>query len=284
MMTIHAHDVLESVDVDARARAMRRHIIRMTTHAGSGHPAPSFSIVDILAVLYFSEMNIRGDALDDPERDLFALSKGHAAPALYAALREIGSITDDEMFSLRQLGSALQGHPDSRMAGVDVTSGSLGIGLSQAVGRALGARMRGSRRRVFALVGDGECQEGQIWEAALAAAQLRLGNLVLFVDANQYQVGGLVKDVIAVEPLRAKWEAFGWYAEEIPGHDTVEIHGFLKRARTQMDKPCVAIAHTRKGHGVSFLAGGNNFHAQVLSPQDAERALAELEDPHVPGA
>jgi transketolase len=270
------HQPATKAELKTRAQAMRRHVIRMTTHAGSGHPAPSFSIVDILAVLYFSEMNIQGDSLDDPDRDLFGLSKGHAAPALYAALRELDGITDDEMYSLRQLGSPLQGHPDMRMKGVDVTSGSLGIGLSQAVGRALGARMRGSARRVYAVVGDGECQEGQIWEAALSAAQLRLSNLVVFVDANKYQVGGLVKDVIEVEPLREKWSAFGWYAEEIDGHDVTDIQSFLQRARQQHDQPCIAIAHTQKGRGVSFLAGGNNFHAQVLSPPDADRALLEL--------
>jgi transketolase len=267
----------EQISVAERARRMRRHVIRMTTAAGSGHPAPSFSIVDILAALYFSEMRFDAAQPDWPERDLFILSKGHAAPALYAALREADIISDEMMMSLRKLGSPLQGHPDMRMVGVDGTSGSLGIGLSQAVGRALGRKKRGSSARVFALVGDGECQEGQIWEAALAAAHLHLDNLTVFVDRNRYQVGGLVSGVLEVEPLADKWRAFGWRVEELNGHDYHEIAHFLEQSRLSQGQPSLGIAHTEKGHGVSFLCGGNNYHAQVLKPEDAERALAELD-------
>jgi transketolase len=256
---------------------MRKHVIRMTTAAGSGHPAPSFSIVDILAALYFSEMRLDPANPDWVERDLFILSKGHAAPALYAALRERNIISDDMMMSLRQVGSPLQGHPDMRMIGVDGTSGSLGIGLSQAVGRALGRRKRGSAGRVFALVGDGECQEGQIWEAALAAAHLKLDNLTVFVDHNRYQVGGPISQVIEVAPLVDKWQAFGWRVEEFDGHDFAQITRFLDHARASEGKPSLGVAHTEKGHGVSFLCGGNNYHAEVLKPAEAERALAELD-------
>jgi transketolase len=260
-----------------RARRMRKHVIRMTTAAGSGHPAPSFSIIEILAALYFSEMRLDPSQPESPLRDLFVLSKGHAAPALYAALREHDIISEAMMLSLRQLGSPLQGHPDMRMVGVDGTSGSLGIGLSQAVGRALGQKKHGSDRRVFALVGDGECQEGQIWEAALAASHLKLQNLTLFVDHNHYQVGGLVSQVLGVAPLADKWRAFGWRVEEFNGHDFKDILRFLENSRQSKDQPSLGVAHTEKGHGVSFLRGGNNFHAEVLKPEEADRALAELD-------
>jgi transketolase len=269
------HELVQTIA--ERARLMRKHVIRMTTAAGSGHPAPSFSIVDIVATLYFSEMKIDPTRPDWPDRDLFVLSKGHAAPALYAAMREAGIITDEVMMSLRQMGSPLQGHPDMRMVGVDATSGSLGIGLSQAVGRALGRKKRGSSGRVFALIGDGECQEGQIWEAGLAAAHLKLSNLVVFVDHNHYQVGGPVSQIIEVAPLADKWRAFGWRVEEFNGHDYQDILGFLGRSRTSLEQPSMGIANTEKGYGVSFLRGGNNFHAEVLKPDYAARALAELD-------
>lgn len=269
--------VHEQVSLSERARRMRRHVIRMTTAAGSGHPAPSFSIIEILAVLYFSEMRLDPADPSWSERDLFVLSKGHAAPALYAALRERDIISDEVMMSLRQLGSPLQGHPDMRMVGVDATSGSLGIGLSQAVGRALGRKKRGSEGRVFALVGDGECQEGQIWEAALAAAHLKLDNLIVFVDHNHYQVGGPISQVIEVAPLADKWRAFGWRVEEFNGHDFDDIAAFLEHSRASHGQPSLGVANTEKGHGVSFLRGGNNYHAEVLKPAEAERALAELD-------
>jgi transketolase len=259
------------------ARRLRRNIIRMTTAAGSGHPAPSFSIVEITAALFCAEMQIDPANPGWIDRDLFVLSKGHAAPALYAALHERGIISDDVMLSLRQLGSPLQGHPDMRMTGVDATSGSLGIGLSQGVGRALGRKMRGSPGRVYAIIGDGECQEGQIWEAALAAVQFKLGNLAVFIDHNHYQVDGPLSQVINVEPLADKWRAFGWRVEEINGHDFSEILSFLARSRAVADQPSLAVAQTVKGYGVSFLAGGNNFHAKVLNAEEAQRALAELD-------
>lgn len=259
-----------------RARRIRKHVIRMTTAAGSGHPAPSFSAADILAVVFFAEMRIDPARPDWPDRDRFVLSKGHAAPALYAALREAGFISDETMMSLRQLGSPLQGHPHMEMVGVDATTGSLGIGLSQAVGMALGAKMRGSPSRVYAMIGDGECQEGQIWEAALAAAHFGLDNLIAFVDHNHYQVDGPVSEVMGLEPLADKWVAFGWRVEEIDGHDYGEILGFLERSRGDYDQPSLAVAHTVKGYGVSFMKG-NKYHARPLSPEEAELALAELD-------
>ena len=259
-----------------RARRMRIHIIRMTTAAGSGHPGPAFSPVDILAALYFSEMRIDPTRPDWLDRDRFVLSKGHAAPVLYSALHEAGYISEDTMLTLRQPGSPLQGHPDAKMPGVDATTGSLGLGLSQAVGMALAARMRKSPARVYALVGDGECDEGQIWEAALAASHYGLSNLTAFVDHNKWQFEGLVREVMELSPLPDKWRAFGWRVEEIDGHSFDDILGFLRRSRESENQPSVAVSHTKKGYGVSFMSGNQEYHARALRPDEAEAALAEL--------
>src|SRR5271157_2813475 len=261
-----------------RARSIRRHIIKMTSAAGSGHPGPSFSPVEFLSALYFSEMHIDPASPTSPERDRFVLSKGHAAPVLYAALHEAGYFSEEVMLSLRQVGSLLQGHPNIKTPGVDATTGSLGIGLSQAVGMALGARMRGASNRVYSVIGDGECDEGQIWEAALAAAHFHLGNLAVFLDHNGYQFDGPVCEVMGLEPLSDKWRAFGWRVEEIDGHSFEEILGFLERSRTCTDQPSIAVAKTVKGYGVSFMAGSQEYHARSLTAEETQRALTELED------
>jgi transketolase len=260
-----------------RARRMRQHVIRMTSAAGSGHPGPAFSAIDILAVLYFAHMHVDPGHPGIMDRDRFVLSKGHGAPALYAALHEAGFFSEQTMLTLRQVGSPLQGHPHVKTPGVDATTGSLGIGLSQAVGMALGARMRRARSRVYALIGDGECNEGQIWEAALAAAHFKLGNLAVFIDHNGYQFDGPVCDVMGLAPLADKWRAFGWRVEEINGHDYADILAFLSRSAQSNAQPSLAVAHTVKGHGVSFMEGSQEYHARSLTAQEAERALAELE-------
>ena len=256
---------------------MRQHIIRMTSAAGSGHPGPSFSPVEILSTLYFHEMRINPSNPGWEQRDRFVLSKGHAAPVLYAALHESGTISEELMLTLRQVGSPLQGHPHVKAPGVEATTGSLGIGLSQAVGIALGAKMQRNPARVFALIGDGECDEGQIWEAALAAAHFKLGNLIVFIDNNGYQYDGAVCDVIGLEPLAEKWHAFGWRVEEIDGHNHEQILGFLERSRASEEKPSLAVAKTIKGYGVSFMAGTQEYHARSLTEDESNRALAELE-------
>jgi transketolase len=260
-----------------RARRMRHHVIRMTSAAGSGHPGPAFSAIDILAVLYFAQMRIDPEHPGIMERDRFVLSKGHGAPALYAALHEAGFFSEQTMLTLRQVGSPLQGHPHIKTPGVDATTGSLGIGLSQAVGMALGAKMRRAPSRVYALIGDGECNEGQIWEAALAAAHFKLDNLVVFVDHNGYQFDGPVCDVMGLAPLAEKWRAFGWRVDEINGHDYADILAFLSRSGQSKEQPSLAVAHTVKGHGVSFMEGSQEYHARSLTAEEAERALSELE-------
>ncbi len=262
----------------AHARHMRRHIIEMTSAAGSGHPGPSFSPIEILTALYFSEMRIRPNEPQWLERDRFILSKGHAAPVLYAALHEAGYFDREMMLSLRQLGSLLQGHPHVKTPGVDATTGSLGIGLSQAVGQALGAKVANLPNRVFAVIGDGECDEGQIWEAALAAPHFALNNLAVFIDHNKYQFDGPVCEVMGLEPLADKWRAFGWRVEEINGHDFNDVLGFLIRSRQSLDKPSLAVAHTQKGYGVSFMTGSQEYHSRALNADESARALAELVD------
>lgn len=265
------------VQLIEHARRMRIHVIRMTTQAGSGHVTSSFSAADIVAALYFAEMRYDPKKIEDPDRDRFILSKGHAAPILYAALHEAGVFDEATMMSLRQPGSLLQGHPWCRTPGVDATSGSLGIGLSQAIGRAIGARMRGSPSRIYGMISDGECDEGETWEAALAAAHFGTDNLCVFLDRNNTQVDGPTDAVMNLEPLADKWRAFGWRVEEINGHDFSEILDYLQRSREQKGRPSIAIARTKKGRGVSFVEEENRYrHASVLDPEAAERAIAEL--------
>jgi transketolase len=260
------------------ARRMRIHVIRMTTHAGSGHVTSAFSAAEIVAALYFAEMHYDPKNMDDPDRDRFILSKGHAAPILYAALHEAGVFDKETVMSLRRPGSPLQGHPWGRAPGVDATTGSLGIGLSQAIGRALGARMRGRPGRIYAMISDGECDEGETWEAALAAAHFETDNLCVFLDRNNAQVDGPTDEVMNLEPLTDKWKAFGWRVEEIDGHDFSEILDYMQRSREHKGRPSIAIARTKKGCGVSFVELGNRYrHASVLDPEAAKKAIAELE-------
>ena len=256
---------------------MRLDILRMIDRAGSGHPGPSFSIVEILAYLYFIEMRLDPVHPDRPDRDRFVLSKGHAAPALYAALYEKGYFSEEAMLALRKVDSPLQGHPSSKMAGVDATTGSLGIGFSQAVGMALGAKLQGSDIRVYALIGDGECDEGQIWEAALSASHHKLDNLVVFIDHNKDQYEGLVCEILGLDPLPDKWKDFGWDTSEIDGHDFESISGFLHSKDAVPGKPRVAICNTFKGYGVSFMKGNHAYHGRALTQEEYELATAELQ-------
>ncbi len=261
-----------------RARNLRIHIVRMTTAAGSGHVTSAFSAAEIVAALYFRELRYDPADMSDPDRDRFILSKGHASPVLYAALREAGVIDEPTMMNLRRPGSPLQGHPFGRSTGIDATTGSLGIGLSQALGRAIGARMKGRPTRVYDLMSDGEQDEGQVWEAALAAAHVHVDNLCVLVDRNNAQVDGTTDTVMGLEPLAEKWRSFGWSAHEIDGHDFTDICRFLDNARREKGRPSIAIARTMKGRGVSFVENNSTYrHASILKPEDAERAIRELE-------
>jgi transketolase len=260
-----------------QARQIRRDIIIMLAEAGSGHPGGSLSAADILACLYFQVMRHDPARPDWLERDRFVLSKGHACPVLYAALAESGYFPKEQLMTLRKIGSPLQGHPDMRkVPGVEMTTGSLGQGLATAVGMALAAKLDGSRRRIFAMIGDGESQEGEIWEAAMAAAHYKLDNLTAILDFNGLQIDGPNVEIMDIQPAPDKWKAFGWNVIEIDGHDIPQILDALSPQRTAAGKPTMIVAHTIKGKGVSFMEGVVDFHGKAPNKEQAEKALAEL--------
>ena len=276
----------ESVDkIEARANNMRKNIIKMLKEAGSGHPGGSLSAADIVASLYFGGvMNYSEANPQHPERDYFILSKGHAAPVLYAALAELGYVPEDELLTLRKLHSRLQGHPDSKkLPGVEVSTGSLGQGLSIAAGVALGVRIDqqrdgGPKRRVFTLLGDGEIEEGQVWEAAMFAAHYHLDNLVAIVDNNNLQIDGDVRDVAGLDNISSKFKSFGWQTIEVDGHDVGAVVTALKTATLLDGSPVCIVAHTVKGKGVSFMENQVGWHGKAPNAEQREQALKELED------
>ena len=274
-----ARDIAELRD---RARLIRRHIVEMLHEAASGHPGGSLSAVEIVTALYFAGF-LRHRPADPqwPERDRFVLSKGHGVPVQYAALAMAGYLPVEELRTLRKIDSRLQGHPVLGTApGIEASTGSLGQGLSIGLGMALAARMDAREYRVFVLLGDGECQEGQVWEAAMAAGHQRPANLIAIVDYNKFQLDGAIGDIIGLEPLAAKWESMGWQTREIDGHDMEQVIAALEWS-TQLGEPACIIAHTVKGKGVSFMEGENAYHGVAPSDDELARALAELagEDP-----
>lgn len=268
---------LTATEVAAKALEMRRMIIEMLAEAGSGHPGGSLSAADIMAALFFHEMNVDAAQPKMAERDRFVLCKGHAAPALYSVLALKGFFPKEDVFTLRKLGSHLQGHPDmKKLPGVDVSTGSLGQGLSMASGMALGGKMDDAPYRVYAVLGDGELEEGQVWEAAMFAAHYKLDNLCAFVDNNGLQIDGNIDCVLSPNPIADKWRAFGWHVIEIDGHDIQEIFMALDQARTVKGQPTMIVAHTVKGKGVSFMENQAGWHGAAPKPDEKDRALAEL--------
>lgn len=272
------------LDIEAlrvTASRLRRNIIRMITMAGSGHPGGSLSAIDVITYLYFHRMRLDPQDPRWEERDRFILSKGHCAPALYVALAQRGYFSESELWTLRDIGSILQGHPDMRKTpGVDMTTGSLGQGLSCALGMALAGKLDGKDYRVYVMLGDGEVQSGQVWEAAMAAAHYHLDNLVTIVDDNRLQSDGLTETVMEIRPLAEKWLAFGWRVQSIDGHDFREIHGAFEQSLPLTGRPQVILSNTVKGKGVSFMEGVVGWHAGAPSAEMAEVALAQLEDTH----
>jgi transketolase len=267
--------------LQATARRLRRNIIRMITVAGSGHPGGSLSAIDVITYLYFHRMRLDPQNPRWEERDRFILSKGHCAPALYVALAGRGYFPESELWTLREIGSILQGHPDMRKTpGVDMTTGSLGQGLSCALGMALAGKLDRKDYRVYVMLGDGEVQSGQVWEAAMAAAHYHLDNLVTIVDDNRLQSDGLTETVMEIQPLAEKWLAFGWRVQSINGHDFREIHGAFEQCLAPTGTPMVILSNTVKGKGVSFMEGVVSWHAGAPSAEMAEAALAQLEDTH----
>ncbi len=259
------------------ARQLRVEILKMLTESGSGHTGGSLSAADIVAALYFYKMRHRPDDPKWRERDRFILSKGHAAPLLYAALALTGYFDKGLLRTLRKIDSSLQGHPSSKMLkGIEVSTGSLGQGLSIANGIALGLRMDGLESRVYCLLGDGEIEEGQVWEAAMTAAHYRLDNLCAIIDNNGLQIDGLCCDVMNIEPITAKWDAFGWNVIDIDGHDMEQIVNALDEAEGIKGRPTVIVARTVKGKGVSFFEGKAEYHGIAPTGEELERALKEL--------
>jgi transketolase len=257
---------------------LRKDVLKMLQAAGSGHPGGSLSAIDVITALYFSVMRHSPDASYTGVRDRFVLSKGHAAPALYAALAESGYFGKEHLSTLRRSGSILSGHPYSLSTpGVDVCTGSLGQGLSMANGMAMAMKLDAYPGRVYCMVGDGETQEGQVWEAAMTASHYKLDNLTAILDNNGLQIDGAVKDVMGIEPIGDKWRAFGWEVIQIDGHDFGQILAALAHAATVKGKPTMIWARTVKGKGVSFMENKVAYHGQAPTKDELERALAELD-------
>jgi len=261
----------------AVARRIRRHIITMTGAAGSGHPGGSLSAVEILVTLFFSVLRHAPERPDWPDRDRFILSKGHAAPVLYAVMAECGYVPVEQLTTLRELGSPFQGHPDRRfLPALEASTGSLGQGLSLALGMGAAARLEGAAWRTYVVLGDGECQEGQIWEAAMFGAFHKIDNVCAIVDYNKIQLDGFVKDVMELEPFAAKWSGFGWHVIELDGHDIAALSKAFAEAAAVKGRPTVIIAHTVKGKGVSFMENNPKYHGVAPTPAEVELALKEL--------
>ncbi|MBN2045307.1 MAG: transketolase [Anaerolineales bacterium] len=272
--------LLEADQLLETARQLRLDILEMTTKAGSGHPSSSWSAVELVTALYFGGiLRYRANEPWWPARDRFIMSKGHAAPLLYAALAKAGYFPREELWTLREVGSPVQGHPiQGMMPGVEATTGSLGQGLSLGLGHVLGGRLTGQKFSVFVLLGDGECEAGQIWEAAMAASHYKAGNLVAMLDYNKYQETGPISREIALEPLVDKWKSFGWNVQEVNGHEIKEVIAALTLAQ-QLEataKPQIIIAHTIKGKGVSFVEADFTYHGRALNAEQAALAREEI--------
>lgn len=260
-----------------KANVMRQDIVKMVAEASSGHPGGSLSAADIVAVLYFNEMNIDANNAKDPNRDRFILSKGHASPVLYAALAEKGFFPREELMTFRKIDSRLQGHPSKKsLPGVEMSTGSLGQGLSAANGIAMAGKMDNLDYRVYAVIGDGEIQEGMIWEAAMAAGHYKLDNLTAFLDYNGLQIDGPVDDVLNPAPVDDKFRAFGWHVIIIDGHDMNQIDDAIQEAKQTKDKPTMIIAKTVKGKGVSYMENQVGWHGTAPNAEQLKQALEEL--------
>jgi transketolase len=259
------------------ARSIRHHILNMTSNANSGHPGGSLSSVEILTALYFGNI-LRYDPrkIQWPDRDRFILSKGHACPVLYGALAEAGYFPIEELMTFRKIDSRLQGHANTKTPGVEMSSGSLGMGLSFGLGVALSGRLSKQPYRVYTLLGDGECDEGQIWEAAMSATHYKADNLTAIVDRNRIQNDRSTDEVMQLEPFIQKWQAFGWYTQEVDGHDLGAIIAALNKTKEIKGIPSVIVANTIKGKGVSFMEGNPSFHGKAANKEELIAALKEI--------
>jgi transketolase len=279
MMSTYTGQLIKNLE--DKAKLFRREIIEMTFKAGSGHPGGSMSAIDIITALYYYKMKIDPTKPKWEDRDRFVLSKGHVCPALYTVLAELDFFSKEALWTLRQPGSILQGHPDmNKTPGVEMSTGSLGQGLSVACGMALAARLDKKDYTVYCMLGDGEIQEGNIWEGAMFAAHEKLEKLIAIVDRNRLQIDGNTEDVMSLEPLAEKWKAFGWKVLELKdGNDMKQILTILDKATNTEGKPTVIIANTVKGKGVTFMENKVEYHGSTLKPDQMERARRELEIP-----
>jgi len=275
MTEVVPDDVVRTLE--ATAREIRREVIRMTFAAQSGHPGGSLSVTDLLTALVFRELRLDPAKPDDPERDRLVLSKGHASPAMYAALALRGFLPREELASFRQLGSRLQGHVDrTKLPFIEASTGCLGQGTGMAVGMALDARLRRASYRTYAVIGDGECQAGATWEALMAGGHYRLANLVVMLDRNGLETDGPTESIMGIEPIAEKFRAFRYHTIEIDGHSFPAILDAFAEARRTTDGPTAIVARTVKGKGVSFMEGKHQFHGKAPTKAEAEQALAEL--------
>jgi transketolase len=271
----HTEDLFRELAI--HAAHLRKDIVQMVTDAGSGHPGGSLSVIDTLVCLYFHHMRHKADEPKWADRDRFVMSKGQAAPALYATLSRAGYFPREELKGLRKSGSILQGHVEmTKVPGAEFSTGSLGQGLSGAIGMALGARLDMKDWRVYCALGDGENQEGQIWEAAMAASHFKLDNLCAVLDRNGLQIDGPTEQIMSIEPIAKKWRAFGWHVVEIDGHSFPEIFSAYAEAQETKGQPTLILAHTVKGKGVSFMENQAEFHGRCLNDEEMVRAMAEL--------
>ena len=272
MLTKEQNEFLEQ-----KSKILRKYVMQMTYKAQSGHPGGSFSLAHIIAALYFHDLNYDIKIPDWLDRDRVILSKGHAAPIWYAALAEAGFFPMKELEGFRKIDCLLQGHPCMHIPGVDITTGSLGLGLSAGCGVAMGAKMtKRDQVRVFALLGDGELGEGQIWEAAMAASHFELDNLIAIIDRNRYQNDGATKDILRLEPLADKWVSFGWSVLEIDGHNLNQITEAFSQARDTKNKPTMIIANTVKGNGASYMVDKPHLHYSPPTKEQMDKTLMEL--------
>lgn len=271
--------VYSEAEIKQKATRMRRNIIRMLEHAGSGHSAGALGMADLVAALYFGIMNIDPKDPENPERDLFMLSNGHTVPVQYAAMAEAGFFPESELMTLRQWGSRLQGHPERMMLpGLETTSGPLGCGVAQGAGMAYALQYLDKQRHrwVYVVTGDGELDEGNIWESAMFAGKYKLAQLIVFVDRNNIQIDGPTEDVMPLENLREKWESFGWHVQEIDGNNVRAVIDAVNFAKAVENKPCCIITHTIPGKGVDFMEYDYTWHGIAPNSEQAEQALAEL--------
>lgn len=279
---VTARAPLSIPELQEKARRLRIEVLKMIDAAGSGHPGGSFSMAEFLTALYYNELDVSPARPQDPDRDVFVLSKGHCAPGLYAVLGDLGFFPKAEFGKLRKFGGLLQGHADRKIPGIEMSTGSLGMGLGYGNGIALAKRMDGRKGRVYVVLGDGELQEGNIWESALTSSHRALDNVCVIVDWNKIQIDGHVKDVKNVDPIDGKFRAFGFWTKVVDGHDLGAILAAYKEARQVKGQPQCLIMDTQKGQGVSFMAKKPEFHGRALTKDEMAKAMQELGESWAP--